>query len=108
MRKELCKFCGTRDHHQSEMHLCKAMQSTDDQPASTSVEVAPPDVAVAVPKDVPAASRNAEPDRMAEARSPDEVSGPLTPAEKQRRYREKHGTAYLAREVERMRRKRGG
>lgn len=100
MQKPLCKFCGTRDHHQSEMHLCKAMKServdaTDsdrDDPVNLVAVSNPP------PKprrDQSRSTGHSEPEREQLATGGERVSmeSPgmvLTNAQRCKRYREKN------------------
>ena len=88
MQKEKCRFCGTRDHHPSEMHLCSAMRSSG-----------PTDKAKA--REVVSGAGSLGPSWGGER----VVESPkaLTAAERQKKWRDSRGDEYREWNRERMR-----
>ena len=93
------------------MHLCKAMQSDAGGQGPTQGSYPSAQVgSIPAPASKREVSRDEPPkvfpNRGGTDKDERDESRRLTPAEKQRRYREKHGNAYRERERERMARKR--
>lgn len=113
MQKTLCKFCGTREHHQSEMHLCKAMAPDKSTRKHEVREAVPPPSPPQVDNEVSSGVvADSGPDRAEDVPPPSKsdrlavATKALTDADRSQRYRDKDRETYNAKAKVRMKARR--